>query len=178
MEHYALVMRVQRAFILAGSAFAVFLVWSAWGDLPLRMESHFDAGGRPDGYMSRDAFFATLATLGGGTVLLLMLVPVLLRVVPSSAINLPHRDYWLAPERREPSIQRIAVCCGWFAVATAALFVMVVALTLRANVEHTGLDMTACRTGLGLYLASTVLLLVGVYRQFRRPSDWQATTPR
>jgi hypothetical protein len=78
----------------------------------------------------------------------------------------------------QPSIQRIAAFCGWFAVAAAALLVMVVALTPRANVEHTGLDMTACRTGLGLYLASTVLLLVSVYRQFRRPSEWQATTPR
>lgn len=168
MERYTLVLRAQRAILLALAACAVFAVWSAWDELPTRLASHFDAGGRPDGYMSREAFFATMAAVGCAVVLPLAFLSALLRVVPNAAINVPHRDYWLTAERREQSIQRIGAFGGWFSIATAALLLMVVALTLRANVDRTGLDMQIFGIGFGLYLASMVLLLVTMYRQFAR----------
>jgi hypothetical protein len=128
--------------------------------------------------MDRDAFVGQLAAVGGAVVLLLASLPALLRLAPSGAINVPHRDYWLATARREQSLHRIAAVCGWLAVATAALLVLVVVLTLRANVARTCLDMPTFLVGFGLYLASLAMLLIRLYRQFARPPGSQGPPQR
>jgi uncharacterized membrane protein len=163
------VVRLQRVILLGLGLFAASSVGFAWHRLPLRMASHFDGRGRPDGYMSREAFFSQLAVVGGGTVVLLLLIPALLRFVPSRAINMPHRDYWLAPERRAQTLERIAIWGGWFAIATGALLVVVLELTLRANVAGTNLDGTAANIGIGLYVVGTLISLVRLIRQFGKP---------
>jgi len=178
MERHTLISRAQRAILAALAACAVIAVWSTWDELPSRMASHFDASGRPDGYMDRGAFFGQLAAVGGAVVLLLASVPALLRVVPSAALNIPHRDYWLAAERREQSLRRLGAACGWCAVATAVLLLLVVALTLQANLARTGLHMPTFLVGFGLYLASLTMVLIRLHRQFARPPDSQAPPQR
>jgi hypothetical protein len=80
------------------------LVLSTGHLLPEQLATHFDFSGRPDGWMSRGgyqafmiAFAVVLPTI---EVALLSALP---RLAPSS-IRLPHREQWLAPERREETL--------------------------------------------------------------------------
>ena len=159
--------RIQRVVLLGIGLLAGWSVSSAWHQLPPRVASHFNARGQPDGYMPREAFLADLALLGGGFIVLLLLAPALLRVLPSSLINLPHRDYWLAPERRNASFEYIAIWFGWFAIGTSVLLVVMLHLTLRANIAGTGLHPVAAGLSLGVYLVGVLTSLVYFHRKFK-----------
>jgi hypothetical protein len=78
--------------------FAILYVTRTVGDLPPLVASHFDAGGRPNAYMTRSLY--TKFALGMSVGLPIAMVA-LLTVVYSNAkdMKLPNRDYWLAPER-------------------------------------------------------------------------------
>lgn len=167
MGNQANMQRIQRVILLAIGLFAGWSVSSAWPQLPLRVASHFNARGQPDGYMPREAFFTEMALLGGGLIVLLLLAPALLRLLPDRCINMPHRDYWLAPERRHASIGYIAIWFGWFAIATSVLLVALLDLTLRANIRGTGLDAIAASISVGLYLIGILTSLVFFYRKLK-----------
>jgi uncharacterized membrane protein len=106
---------------LALSAAALGFVVVSAGALPERVASHFARGGLPNGWMTRGsyltvvAFSATLLPLA--TVLLLSVVT---RVLPR-ALNMPNRDYWLAPERREATRAALAGF-GWAFACILTLF--------------------------------------------------------
>ena len=73
-------------------------------ELPARVASHFDGAGRPNGWMARDGFVlfqcGLVLTLGA----LFGIGGRLLKVTPNGWINLPNKNYWLAPERRAESV--------------------------------------------------------------------------
>lgn len=161
-------MRLQRVALLALGLFAAWSVGSAWTELPPQMASHFNVRGNPDGFMPRESFFTFLALLGGGVTVLLLLVPALLRIMPVGCINLPHRDYWLAPERRVESLGYIAIWFGWIAIATGALLVVLLDQTIRANVAGTSLDALVVNGSLAIYFFGTMGSLVFFTRRFSK----------
>ena len=68
--------------------------------LPLRVASHFDGAGTPDGWMLRGPYLWTMAGVSVGLNAFLVGIFYSVRYFPTSTFNLPHRDYWLAAERR------------------------------------------------------------------------------
>jgi uncharacterized membrane protein len=158
-----------RLLVLGLALLTVARVAAVWSDLPPRMASHFGADGRPNGWMSREGFFGTIAVLGGGTSVLLLLLPLLLAVLPPELINLPNRDYWLAEERRADTIARLGRLMAWLGFATAALIALVLELAIEANLREGTLDNGIFIAGMGMYLLSVVLVLAAVFRSFRLP---------
>jgi uncharacterized membrane protein len=146
-------------------------VATVWGELPELVASHFDAGGRPNGFMPRGGFFVTIALVGGGTILTTLFTPALLRYVPTQLINVPNRDYWFAPERRESAIASLETILSWMAVQVAVLLALVIELTIRANLGRGRLDMSVFTVLFGLFMASTPITLVLVFRRFRLPQS-------
>jgi uncharacterized membrane protein len=157
-------------------SFGALRVLLAWAELPRRMASHFGPSGAADGFMSRDGFMLVMALVSGVPVLLSTGVPALIRHMPNEAINMPNRDYWLSPERRERSISRLSFWLGWLAVPIAALLVLVVDLTLRANVGRTGLDMSVFGAGFVAYVGGSAFVLIAMYRDFRVPRGPERAT--
>lgn len=49
-----------------------------WGHLPNTMASHFGASGAADAFMSKGAFFATMALFGGGSVAMVFAAPLVI----------------------------------------------------------------------------------------------------
>ena len=86
-------------FALAIAVTATILATS--GNLPERIASHFANGGAANGWMSRDAY--VVIVLAMATLLPLFIVAMMARLprMNPRRIRLPHRDYWLAPERRD-----------------------------------------------------------------------------
>jgi serine/threonine-protein kinase len=104
--------------------------------LPARMATHFDLAGKPNGFQSREGFVWTAALLSVLLLALFAVLPALLARLPVRFINLPNKDYWLAPERRAETIRRMAAMCDWLACATIALLVGVFELVMRANLAQ------------------------------------------
>ena len=102
------------------------------GALPDNVASHFGPGNAANGFMTRDGylvfmlFFALVLPL-----FLAAVIGLLPRMVPNS-INLPNREYWLDPKRREATLNALSAHGAWLgsmvALFTAALhYVLLVA---------------------------------------------------
>jgi len=138
--------------------------------LPAVMASHFDGAGRPNGWQTKGAFFAT----AGGVVLLLLLVflvlPPSLSRLPPRFVNLPHKAYWLAPERRAESWQWFAGHMATFGCATLLVVLVTFQLAIHANLSGGGtLPSTPMWILLAGYLAFAGAWIVRTYRRFGRP---------
>ena len=102
-----------------------------YDELPQRVASHFNAAGVPDGWMSRSSHLWTISALAFGGSALLLGVFYCVRFLPGASINLPRREYWLAPERREETFQSLFRAGIWLA-SFEALFVLGVHLLVVA----------------------------------------------
>ncbi|MBM4456518.1 MAG: DUF1648 domain-containing protein [Chloroflexi bacterium] len=101
--------------------------------LPERVASHFDAAGRADGWSPKGDFFALNLAFAVGMALLFLGLSAWLAKIPIEWISLPHKDYWLAPERRAATLQTLQQQMEWLAAATVALLVGITQLTIEAN---------------------------------------------
>jgi hypothetical protein len=54
-------------------------------------------------------------------------------VLPTGSINLPNRDYWLGPERRDETVGYIARHMVWLACMAMALFIALNYLVVEGN---------------------------------------------
>jgi uncharacterized membrane protein len=144
-------------------------VATVWSDLPLQVASHFGAGGEPNGWTSREQFFGTIAVLGGGVSALLLLLPLVLALVPPELVNLPHREYFLAEERRAATMARLGGFMAWLGVATTALIALVLELSIEANLRRGPLDNGVFLLGMGLYLLAMAATVTALFRSFRLP---------
>ena len=68
--------------------------------LPAQMASHFGPNGEANGYMTKLGFAAFYVVMMAFYAALFAGIGGLLKVLPVNSINLPHKEYWLAPERK------------------------------------------------------------------------------
>src|SRR5262245_3281123 len=101
--------------------------------LPERMASHFNASGTPDAYTPRNGFFVLQAFVVAVVVVAFALVPAGIQRLPARLINLPNKDYWLAPERRKETMAGIAAALTWFGCAVLGFILVVTWLVIRFN---------------------------------------------
>ena len=109
-------------FIALAASGAAFIIATA-GDLPTHVASHFGRTDQPNAWTPRDTYVAIM--VGAATLLplfLVILITWLPRIFPG-AVNLPNRDYWLAPERRERSLATLADF-GWAFGCLLTLFIV------------------------------------------------------
>lgn len=120
------------AFLAATLATAA-LVLATTAGLPERVATHFGPGGVADGWMTRSGYRAfQLAFVLGFAPFIVAMVGVLPRLAPR-AVNLPHRDHWLAPERRAATLAFLAGHACWLGVLMQALLAGVHWLLVEAN---------------------------------------------
>jgi uncharacterized membrane protein len=104
--------------------------------LPDRLASHFDAAGYPNGWSSKSAYFALQAFILLVATVCFAALPAWLQRAPTRLINLPNKDYWLAPERRAATLARLASTLTWFGCAALALTLTVTSLVIRVNLSR------------------------------------------
>ena len=140
--------------------------------LPAVVAQDFGVDGRANGWASRDVFFVISWTILLGISAIFMLAPRLLRRVPASLINLPNKDYWLAPDRKEESLNFLERQMEWMGVLTVGFIAMVMHLAIRANlVPERRLENVPFLILLFAYLAATILWIAKLYRRFPTPGS-------
>jgi hypothetical protein len=142
--------------------------------LPPVVASHFAAGGNADGFMPRNGYLVLMAPISVGIPLLVALCNGLLRFVPPSMVNLPNRDYWLAPERKEETYAFLRNHCIYLAVLVALFLCFVHCLVLQANaLEPPQLLLPLFIPGSVCFLLAVCVWIAVLFAHFvRRPQHW------
>ncbi|MBI1216715.1 MAG: DUF1648 domain-containing protein [Alphaproteobacteria bacterium] len=141
-----------------------------WPQLPRRVATHFGGGGIPNGWMTKEAFrnfylgfllFLPGVMAGSG---------LLFRIMPPRLINLPHKGYWLAPERRAQTVGKLQRDMNGFSVIVAAFIVALHQLVIMANLAYpVRMDNTLIWALLGVMMAFILGFVIRQYRSFRLP---------
>lgn len=147
---------------------AAAFTWLINHRLPDPLASHFDADGEPDGFMPRALYIAIMMAV---TVIVPLFIATLTRFALSRAgarINLPNRDYWLAPERRAETIGFLTRQATQFAALLVLFMCWAQWLAARANsTTPQSLDSGLFFAGLGVFMACVILGIVRLMRRFR-----------
>ncbi|MEM7782423.1 MAG: hypothetical protein AAF939_19925 [Planctomycetota bacterium] len=103
--------------ILFATAVACVAQFGYWfGRLPDIVPSHFDDQGNVNDEMNKIGFYLLF---GGMHFVFLLLFPILgwgMGKIPDEMLNIPNKEYWLAPERRESTLAinfEFLTACGW-----------------------------------------------------------------
>lgn len=92
------------SFLVLVAGAAVF-IWVTSGSLPEVVAAHFGASGSANGFMPRAFYVRFMLAITVALPLgLTVLTNVTLRV-SEARLNLPNREYWLAPERRAETLE-------------------------------------------------------------------------
>ncbi len=155
------------AFALIEIAVAAFVA-ATTGQLPERVASHFGAGNLPNGWMPREAY---LPFMLGFAVVLPAVVVAGIALTPRLGprrLNLPHRDYWLAPERRAATFAALAAHACWLGCLIALFIAGIHYSILVANASvPPRLPDALFWTLLIAFCAGVVLWIGALYLRFR-----------
>jgi hypothetical protein len=155
-------------FVLAVAAAAAY-VWLSSQSLPPVVASHFGASGAANGFMRRDAYAWFMVALTAVIPALLVFLPGAAMSSPRARINLPNRDYWLAPERREETLAYLRGTTRRFGYLLLGFLAYAHWLVVRANaVVPPRLDSAWFIGGLVVLLLACALWIAGMFRRFGR----------
>ena len=157
---------------LATLAGGFLFVYYTSGSLPEVVASHFNREGVATGFLRR----AIYLRITFGMVLLppifLVVLPRLSLRNPKVRINVPNRDYWLAPKRRERTVAIIAQQCTYFGVMLLLFLCYAHWLVVRANaIVPPRLSSGWILAGLAVFLGFTVRWATRMIGRFRRTED-------
>jgi serine/threonine-protein kinase len=160
-------MRVSRIIIclLLGVLLAQSVYY--YPNLPDIVASHFDGSGKPNGWMSKSAFFMFEAVI----LLLILaeftLLPFLIKKSPDRLISLPNKDYWLAEKRRDQTFASLGHYFEWFSILLVSLFIVINQLVFQANLTRQNISSEAIWLAIGGFTALVVVWSVKFIRLFR-----------
>jgi len=142
-------------------------VW-AGSELPERVATHFNGSGEPNGWMSRSAHQVFMLAFGLAFPLFVVLLCYLTRFLPSGLVNIPRRDYWLAPERRQETSDYLVHHSFWFACMAICFVIGIqysIVLANRLTPPH--LSTPVLLSVVGSFLAGTAIWVAALFRHFR-----------
>jgi uncharacterized membrane protein len=137
------------------AGYLIFIAGSA-PLLPERVAAHFSGGGEANGWMSRSTDLIIFGGLGVGLPLFFVILSLLTGIIPARFVNLPHREYWLSPERRAQTCAYISRQMIWMGCLMLLFLAGIHCLTIQAN------HVTPPHLPMGLFVALTGCLLAGV----------------
>lgn len=140
-----------------------------YGQLPDPMPSHFNAAGQVDDEMGKFSFFAMMLGIHVLFLIGFPLIGSLLRRMPDSLINMPNKDYWLAPERREATLAKTAgimTMMGWM---TSWLMMGITHLTAMVAVDARQTINPESNWLLGIFLVAVFVVVVKLLFSYRLP---------
>lgn len=131
--------------------------------------AHFTGSAAAAGVQLTRLFFAVYALVLAFGLGLWLGFPALLKRHPEQLINIPHRAYWLEPERRAQTIVRFTDHFDWLGVATIALILLAMQIVLLTNLSPTPhFSALGLWLPFGVYLVFMALWLARLNALFKR----------
>jgi uncharacterized membrane protein len=139
--------------------------------LPDRVPSHFGSSGMADAWMDKQTFAHVTIGLFLFISVLMIGTAMLLRHLPSDSINLPNREYWLSPERRDQTLSVVSGQMLWFGAAIQTFSVGVFHLVYGAAMMATPmLDNNLISAYTGALLGFVAVWSIYLVLRFRVPA--------
>lgn len=158
------------AWLAAGLiACSAALVLATTAGLPPLVASHFAADGRANGWMSREAYAWMMALMSLVTPYAVWSAAAWLPRRWPRLVNIPFRDYWLAPERREATLARLGRMGLWMGLLSAALIAGIHVEVVLANRRVPPAAGDGMLWVLGPFVVAIVALVVWTAWRFRLP---------
>ena len=90
-----------------------------------------------------------------------------LRKLPAEYMNLPNKDYWLAPERRQRTMTDLGSRMLWLGSLTLVFLLDLAGQTFRVHLGQAD-RLNHAWASLGVYLAATAAWAVALHSKFRK----------
>jgi uncharacterized protein DUF1648 len=156
-------------FVLLAAAAATHF-FHLYGQLPAIVASHFDGHGAPNGWQTKTIFFAFF---GGSIVISTVVcfgVPLLIASVSPALINLPHKEYWLTPERRASSLDYLSAHFAWLGCAVLLVGIFAFEFSVRANFQpDKRFDGVSLLYVLGAFFVFVIVWMARLLARFGNP---------
>jgi len=137
--------------------------------LPPVVASHFVAGGAANGFMPRSTYLRFMVALVICLPLLIALLASITSLLPVRFINLPNREYWLAPERQADSLSYLRKHSSRFGVLLVIFLCFVHWLVVQANSQSPAqFPESMFFPGMAAFLVGLVIWLGALVVHFRR----------
>jgi uncharacterized membrane protein len=157
--------RIAYTAFLAAAALCIGQALLCAPALPERMASHFGPGGAPNAWMRRGSFIELNLAIVGFLTLAFLAVAFLCGSRDEASIELPAKEYWMAPERRQATVDYLSASFLWFGAATLLLMFDVFRQVFRFNLSlSTALEHP--RTSLAVYASFVIAWVAAFYRRF------------
>lgn len=144
--------------------------------LPPLVGAHFGHGGIATGFVTRERYLI-VASIGCVLLPLIIVFPISIALRnPKAVINLPHREYWLAPERRPATVEFIRQQMMRFGTAMLVFVCYIHWLVVQANERSPPrLAGSAFVSAVAVFIGFIVVWIAIHYTHFRRPAGGQPT---
>ncbi len=166
-------------YIISLIAFAGFIIRAIYW-LPLmpdKIAIHYGFNGTADNWGNKMEF---IILMGGLMLFLGMLffgLSALMTRLPDTMINLPNKEYWLAPERRETSLNTVAQLMKDIGSRTLLFFAVIFEITCRSNASLSlQIDTQLFFIVFGMYLFAVIVSIVYFVKQFSKPEHTTLNT--
>lgn len=142
--------------------------------LPDVIPSHFDSQGNVDGEMAKTPFFVLMTCLNALFLIGFPLLGKLLSKLPDSLINLPNKEYWLAPERRESTVAQTTnflAAIGWI---TSWLMIGIIQLSALVAIGSRETINPESGVLIGVYVVAIFGMVAWLFWSYRIPKEADA----
>jgi uncharacterized membrane protein len=140
--------------------------------LPGVVASHFDGRCTPNGWQTKPAFFIVFT---GVSVLALAIgfgIPQIVTALPAQLINLPNKQYWLAPEHLAETREFLSTHFAWFGCAVFLLIILTFDYAIQSNLHPENRpDPARMWYILAGFLLFTLVWTVHMLTKFLRPPE-------
>jgi uncharacterized membrane protein len=138
--------------------------------LPDRLASHFGASGMPNGWMMKTQFLALYSVVLVPALAIEFWVSHRIAKKPDARLNLPNREYWLAPERRAETFAYFETFFAWYGCIFLFVVVFAMGLAMRANFDSPPqLPTGPIVADIAAFVLYNVVAVIAMFRRFSMP---------
>ena len=146
---------------------AGFIVATTAG-MPPEVASHFGLRHAANAWMPRDVYLAFMLAFGVGLPAIVAGVIAFLPRIRPDAINIPNREYWLDPARRQDTIETLSAHGAWFGCFLTLFLAGVHYVVLEANrITPPRLPVELFFALIAIFVVTLALWIVSLYSRFR-----------
>jgi uncharacterized membrane protein len=161
--------------VVLSVAFVALVAWTA-PMFPERVATHFGASGAPDAWMSKRGFVTFMLGFGLGLPLFIAVLFALLCRLPVYLVNIPNREFWFSPERRQETRWYLIGKGLWLSCLLLMLMAATHYLGLVANQsDPVRLPTTAFGIALTAFLAGMAVWMISLFRRFANTAGVKPT---
>jgi len=158
------------------AAYAAIHFSLMYPQLPGRVASHFDGQGNPNGWQTKAVFFQFFVAVSVLAAAIGFGIPRIIAAIPVQLINLPNKQYWLAPEHVAETQEFLSSYFAWFGCAVFVIMIFTFDFAIACNLHpESRPDISRLWYILAGFLAFVIVWSIRIMVKFARPPGNLAT---